>query len=104
MLHFEVGVCVHTQKEIDEIFELFVNEYPEAKAVKKNNYCWIELPMVRIHFLLSGRAIGDRFDRIYCSDDATMLEQREILYPMVRAASSIVPISHLYYYASMKDK
>ena len=98
MLHFEIGICVHTQKEIDEIFELFINTYPEAKAVKKNNYCWIDLPMIRISFLLSGRAIGYRFDRIYYSNDASIEEKNEVLLPMVSSAhvSSMRPISFLY--------
>lgn len=96
MLLFEVGICVHTQKEIDEVFELFIKAYPEAKAVKEHNYCWIELPMIRISFLLSDRAIGYRFDKIYYSDDATIQEKNEILLPMVYATYHIEPVSYLY--------
>lgn len=98
MLHFDVGICVHTQKEIDEIFELFINTYPEARAVKKSNYCFIDLPMIRISFLLSGQAIGYRFDKIYYSDDANIEEKNEVLLPMTLAAraSSMRPISSLY--------
>ena len=98
MSYFEIGICVHTQKEIDEIFELITKAYPEAKAIKKNNYCWIELPMIRINFLLSGQAIGYRFDRIYYSDDASVEEKNEVLLPMTLAAqaSSMRPISFLY--------
>ena len=98
MLLFEVGICVHTQKEIDEIFELFINTYPEAKAVKAHNYCWIELPMVRISFLLAGQARGYRFDRIYYSDDADLKEKNEILLPMTSSAriNSMRPVSFLY--------
>ena len=98
MFNFEVGICVHTQQEIDEIFELITKAYPEAKAIKTNSYCEIKLPMIRISFLLSGRAIGYRFDRIYYSDDASVKEQNEILLPMTLAtrASSMRPISFLY--------
>ena len=103
MLHFEIGICVHTQKEMDEIFELFINTYPEAKAVKRKNYYYIELPMIRINFLILSNAIGCRFDRIYCSDDTTTQEKNEILFPLISAAHHIQPISQLYYYAYMKD-
>lgn len=98
MLHFEVGICVHTLQEIDEVFELITKAYPEAKAVKKNNYCFIDLPMVRINFLLSGQARGYKFDRIYYSDDADIEERNEILVPMIFAtrASSMRPVSFLY--------
>lgn len=98
MLHFEVGICVHTQQEIDKIFELITKTYPEAKAIKTNSYCEIKLPMIRISFLLSGQAIGYRFDRIYYSDDASIEEKNEVLWPMIYAthASSMRPISFLY--------
>ena len=98
MFNFEVGICVHTQQEIDEIFELITKAYPAAKAIKTNSYCEIKLPMIRISFLLSGQAIGCRFDRIYYSDDASIEEKNEVLWPMVHAthASDMRPISFLY--------
>ena len=98
MFNFEVGICVHTQQEIDKIFELITKAYPEAKAIKTNSYCEIKLPMIHISFLLSGRAIGYRFDRIYYSDDASAEEKNEILLPMTLAAraSSMRPVSFLY--------
>lgn len=106
MLHFEVGICVHTQKEMDEIFELILNTYPEAKGIKSKFEQRIELPMITINFLFIGRSRGYRFDKIYYSDDANDEEKNEILWPLtsIHRICCMEPISFLYKRLSMEEQ
>ena len=98
---FEVGIFVHTQEELDEVFNLIRSTYSEfiITTVKRNSYYSIMLPMVYISFfLLSGYVRGHIFDRIYYSDGVADQEKNEILLPMVWSTRTynMRPISSLY--------
>ena len=100
MLHFDVGICVHTQEEMNSVYELILSTYPEAKGIKRGHEQRIELPMITISFLLMGHCRGYRFDKIYYSDNANIIERNEILAPMLVHTNNILinlrPISQLY--------
>ena len=109
MIQFQVGILVHTQEQMDTLFDLFTKTFPYIKAVKSKHECYILFPMVEVTFLFSGRSRGYRFDVIYYVDDASKEELNEIIIPQIaagvsiRAKTHIRPISNLYQYFTEKE-
>ena len=92
-MHFTIGIAVRTKEQLEEIHNLIINNYPNAKSTNikyhsKSAYSTIKLPFLHITIFLMNTHGAQRYNIIYAPTNCTETEIWEYLMPMITIAPS----------------
>lgn len=90
-MQFMIGIIVPTREQMDKVYELIMNAYPQASGRNTRMECYIKLPFINIMILMPFHARGCRFDLIYCHSDVPQVERDEIIIPTLLTQRSAFP-------------
>ena len=87
-MYFAIGIAVRTREQLEEIHNLIINNYPNAKSTdikyrSRSAYSTIKLPFLRITIFLMNTHGAQRYNVIYAPTDCTETEIWEYLMPMI---------------------
>lgn len=96
-MQFMIGIIVPTREQMDKVYELIMNAYPQASGRNTRMECYIKLPFINIMILMPLHARGCRFDLVYCHSDVPQVERDEIIFPtLLTGKLAMRPLSELY--------
>ena len=90
-MQFIIGIIVSTHEQIDKVYKLIMNTYPQASGRNTRTDCHIKLPFVDIWIITASHARGCRFDLVYYHSDVPQVERDEIIIPTLLTQRSAFP-------------